>query len=102
MHIISHKKIRQFSLIHPQSENPLENWYRIVKHEEFKTFADVRRLFPSADQVGNFTIFNIGGNKFRLICFIRYETRKIYIRYILTHPEYDTGRWRTDQWFKTT
>jgi len=102
MHIISYKKIRQFSLIHPQSKNSLENWYRIVKHEEFRTFADVRRLFPSADQVGSFTIFNISGNHFRLICVIKYFEKTIYLRHILTHSEYDTGKWRSDKWFRTT
>ena len=102
MHIITHKKIKQFSLTHPQSKNPLESWYRIVKHEEFKNFAEVRRLFPFADQVGNFTVFNINGNHFRLICVIKYFEKKIYIRHILTHAEYNTKKLKSDQWFKTT
>jgi len=60
---------------------------------DFGSFAELRRVFSSADQVGKFTIFNIGGNKYRLIAAIHYNRKKVYIRHILTHAEYDLGRW---------
>ena len=50
--------------------------------------------FDQADQVGKFTIFNIGGNKYRLIAYIVYSAKRIYIRHILTHSGYDKGRWK--------
>jgi len=50
--------------------------------------------FPHADQVGKFTVFNIGGNKVRLIAALHYNRNKIYIRHVLTHEEYDAGKWR--------
>jgi len=99
MHIISYKKIRKFSVKHPDAESPLNHWYRIVKHEEFKMFADVKELFKTADQVQNFVVFNIGGNKYRLIAFIRYQTKCLYIRHILTHKEYNNEKWKKDKWF---
>ena len=102
MHIISHKKIREFYEKHPKAESSLDNWYRIVKNENFKTFADVRCLFPSADLVGNFVVFNIGGNNYRLIAFIDYPMERLYIRHILTHGEYDKGKWKQDKWFRNT
>jgi len=54
----------------------------------------LRETFPSADQVGKLTVFNIGGNKVRLIAAIHYNRGKIYIRAVLTHAEYDEQRWR--------
>ena len=60
-----------------------------MKHTDFDSLADVRRTFPSADRVGRFTVFNIGGNKARLIVAIHYNRKKIYIRHVLTHAEYD-------------
>ena len=69
-------------------------WYQLVKHNNFSTFAHLRETFPSADQVGKLTVFNIGGNKVRLIAAIHYNRRKIYIRAVLAHAEYDERRWR--------
>jgi mRNA interferase HigB len=59
----------------------------LIKSENFTSFADLRTLFPSADQVGNLTVFNIGGNKARLIAAIHYNRHRIYIRAVLTHAE---------------
>jgi mRNA interferase HigB len=56
--------------------------------------AEVRRVIPSADRVGRYTVFNIGGNKARLIAAIHYNRGKVYIRHILTHAEYDRGAWK--------
>jgi mRNA interferase HigB len=102
MHIISYKKIREFCQTHSKAASPLEHWYRIVKHETFGSFADVKRVFPSADAVGNFVVFNIGGNNYRLIAFIRYPLKRVYIRHILTHKAYNRDKWKEDLWFKSS
>ena len=102
MHIISYKKIREFCGKHTAAVRPLNHWYRIVKHEEFKMFTDIKQLFPSADKVGNFVIFNIGGNKYRLMAFIHYRMNRLFIRHIMTHKEYDKGKWKEDKWFNYT
>ncbi len=72
----------------------LAHWYGIIKHSDFSTFAELRALFPSPDQVGKMTVFNIGGNKVRLIAAIHYNRKKVYIRAVLIHTEYDEGRWK--------
>ena len=65
-----------------------------MKTRRFASFVELRQLFPSADQVGNKTVFNIGGNKYRLIAALHYNRNRIYIRAILTHREYDRGNWK--------
>lgn len=94
MHIITRKRLLGFSKKHPDSEEPLNRWYRIIKQSNYNSFAELRKTFPKADQVGKFTVFDIGGNKYRLIAYIVYSSKRIYIRHILTHPEYDKGKWK--------
>ena len=57
---------------------------------------ELRRIIPSTDQVGKFTVFNIGGNKAGLIAAIHYNRQKVYIREILTHNEYNRGTWKEE------
>jgi mRNA interferase HigB len=94
MHIITRKRLLEFTKKHPDCSTALESWYRIVKRTDFNSFTELRQAFPSADKVGNLTVFNIGGNKALLIPAIHYNTHRIYIRHILTHKEYDRGSWR--------
>jgi mRNA interferase HigB len=96
MHIITRKRLLEFAKKHPDCSTALESWYRIVKHTDFNSFAELRQTFPSADIAGNLTVFNVGGKKARLIAAIHYNTHRIYIRYILTHKEYDRGSWRKE------
>jgi len=94
MHIITRKRLLDFAKRHPECKSSLESWYRIIKHSKFNTFAELRKVFPSADQIGKFTVFNIGGNKARLIVAIHYNTQRVYIRHVLTHAEYDRDKWK--------
>ena len=94
MHIITRKRILEFSRKHPEAERPLDRWYRIAKRTHFESFPDLRKTFRSADQVGKLTVFNIEGNRFRLVTYIVYAKKRIYIRDILTHIDYDRGRWK--------
>ncbi len=94
MHVITRKRLNEFAKIHPDTKNALAQWYQLVKANKFSSFAELRQIFPSADQVGNLTVFNIGGNKVRLIAAIHYNRKKVYIRAVLTHPEYDQGKWQ--------
>jgi mRNA interferase HigB len=73
MHIITRKRILEFSKKHPDCSTALESWYRIVKRTDFKSLNELRQTFPSADIVGNVTVFNISGNKARLIAAIHYN-----------------------------
>ena len=94
MHVITRKRLLEFSGKHLDGEESLDRWYRITKHTDFKSFTDLRKTFPQADQVAGLTVFNIGGNKYRLITYIVYTRKRIYIRDVLTHSEYDTGKWK--------
>jgi mRNA interferase HigB len=84
----------EFAEKHPDARVPLSHWYTIVRKTEYASFAELRITFPSADQVGKFTVFNISGNKFGLIVAIHYNRKKVYIRHVLTHAEYSRERWR--------
>jgi len=94
MHIITRKRLLDFSKKYSDSLEPLERWYRIAKHSYYNSFSELRKTFPQADQVGKFTVFNIGGNKFRLITYIVYSAKRIYIRHVLTQDEYSKGNWK--------
>ena len=94
MHVISKKTLREFWELYPKAKSPLEAWFQVAKAAEWESFADVRATFNTADQVGKFTVFDIGGNKFRLIVVIHFNRGKVYIRHILTHAEYDDGKWK--------
>ena len=96
MHVISEKKLRDFWSLHPEAETPLRAWHRIAERETWEKFADVREAYPSADQVGKFTVFNIGGNKFRLIVVIHFNRGKVYVRHVFTHEEYDEENWKDE------
>ncbi len=94
MHLITRKRIIDFAVRNPDTGSALDHWYREMKRRTFTSFAELRQVFPSADQVGNLTVFNIGGNKTRLIAAIHYNRNRLYIRSVLTHREYDVGKWR--------
>jgi mRNA interferase HigB len=94
MHIITRKRLLDFVKKNPACKNGLEAWYRIIRHSKFNTIAELHKVFPSADQVGKFTVFNIGGNKVRLIVAFHYNTQRVNIRHVLTHAEYDRNKWK--------
>ena len=95
MHIISRKALRAFWTQHPDSEEPLSRWFKIMNQTQFHSFSALRHTFPSADKVGKFVVFNIAGNKYRLIVSIHFNRSKVYIRHVLTHQAYDHGGWLT-------
>lgn len=94
MHVISRKALRQFWEQHPDSETPLVRWSKIMQQTDFQNFSDLRAAFPAADKVGDWVVFNVGGNKYRLIASIHFNRGKVYIRHVLTHHEYDKGAWK--------
>jgi mRNA interferase HigB len=96
MRLISRRPLKQFWEEYPDSETGLRHWIKAVEGATWKTFADVRQLFGSADQVGKFIVFNIAGNKYRLIAVIHYDRQRCYVRHILRHKEYDLGKWKEE------
>jgi len=96
MRVISEKALRDFWTIHPDAEKPLRVWYRIAINADWEKPEDVRAVYRDTSQVGKFTVFDIGGNKYRLIVHIHYDRGRIYVRHVLTHPEYDKGEWKKE------
>jgi len=94
MHVISRKALRQFWGRHPESKSSLLHWYQAMTKHDFHNFNEIRATFPTADKVDDFIVFNISGNKYRLITSIHFNRGKVYIRYVLTHSEYDKGAWK--------
>lgn len=89
MHIVTQKRIWEAKEKFPQAASALDGWYRVAKKNTFSNFSDIKRIFNSVDIVGDFYIFDIGGNKLRMITCIFFQSHKIFIREILTHAEYD-------------
>ena len=96
MHVISRKRLRQAAARRADLEEPLDAWFRRVKHAEWRIIAELRRDFPHADAVGGCTVFNIKGNKYRLIAKISYRRGRVYIKHVLAHAEYDKGDWKNE------
>ena len=95
MHVISKRALREFWDRYPDSQTPLRRWFKLITKNSFASFTELRAVFPSVDLVGDLTVFNIGGNKYRLITAIHFNRGKVYVRRVLTHEEYDRGGWRT-------
>jgi mRNA interferase HigB len=99
MRIIKRKPLREFAKHYPDAAEALENWYRVLRKSEWKNLQDVRRVYPHADAVtvgsGKIvTVFNIGGNKYRLIAAIHYNRQRVYVLRILTHSVYGKDLWK--------
>lgn len=90
MHIISKKAIVEFWLQHADAEGPLKAWYDHVKRAHWQTPADIQKDY-GADVIlpDNRAVFNIKGNRYRLVIRVNYAAQSIYIRFIGTHAEYD-------------
>ena len=85
---------------HASAETPLRAWYQVASRAAWQSLDDLRQTYPSADLVERLTVFNIGGNDFRLIVRVEYSRQEIYIRHVLTHAEYDKEDWKRDPWFQ--
>jgi mRNA interferase HigB len=86
--------LNEFAEQYPDTKSALARWYSLMRKSRFSNFVRLREVFPQGDQVGKFTVFDIGGNKVRLIAAVHYNRNKIYIRHVLTHQQYDTGKWK--------
>ena len=89
MHIISKRKLRLYYELNAQSKVPLTDWYQKMKRCSAKNLTELREIFNSADPVNGYTVFNVGGNNYRLITAVHYNTQICYVRLIWTHAEYD-------------
>lgn len=101
MRIIKRTTLTTFTKIHAKAGSPLDAWRRLTEAAKWKNFIETRKTFPNADQVKvesgrTVTIFNVGGNNFRLVTAIHYNTQIVYILRFLTHAEYDKATWKNE------
>ena len=94
MHVITRKRLHVFGALHPDARGPLDVWYRLMRRGRFESPHVVREIFPAADFLGTgLVVFNIGGNKYRLVAQIHYATEtfggRVYVRHVMTHEQYD-------------
>jgi mRNA interferase HigB len=95
MKIISNSALRAFAALYPQADEPLRGWRRVIEKNRFDHWAELKTAFNAIDKVGELTVFDIGGNKYRLITYIRFEKQIVYIKAVLTHRDYDKGAWKS-------
>lgn len=96
MNVISFRRIREFNLLHRDAGSALKAWYTVVKRSRWQNLAELKQTYPSADLVDRYTVFNIKGNKYRLVSRIVYRSQTVFIVAILTHKEYDLGKWKNE------
>ena len=94
MRIIKRGALEQFWQQRSDAKPSLEAWYAVVRGATWRTPAEMKRVYPNADLVGRRTVFNLGGNKYRLIARVNYRTQRVFVLYLLTHAEYDQGSWK--------
>lgn len=99
MRVISRSRLLEFARQHRSAAEALDVWYRLAKKARWKNLSEVRETFRSADAVGNFTVFNIKGNQYRMIVDLDYSRQRIFIKYVLTHKEYDKDVWKRDPYY---
>ena len=89
MHVIAKKALAEFWGRHREAKGPLAAWYKLMRGADCADLTSLRRTFGSADYVAPYTIFDVGGNKYRIVTAIHYNRRKVYIRHVFTHADYD-------------
>ena len=90
MVIISKSALNEFIEKYPSSKEAVLRWHLLCKLSDWSAFEDIKKVFPATDAVGNgLYVFNVGGNKFRIIVRIIFKTRTMFIRFIGTHGQYD-------------
>jgi mRNA interferase HigB len=94
MHIIKRGALEQFWQRRADAKASLESWYAVVRKANWRTPAEMKQVYANADLVGRRTVFNIAGNKYRLIARVNYQTQRVFVLYILTHAEYDKVAWK--------
>ena len=99
MRVIKKSTLRSYWRKHPDAREPLQQWLQITLAADWQSIQDARRDFPHADAAivasgHTVTIFNIGGNKYRLVVAIKYRFGTVYIRDFVTHAEYGSERWK--------
>ena len=94
MRVVGRDIIQEFIQKYPDSQSSLKSWTQAIEANDLKHWNHLKQIFGSADYVKPYTVFNISGNKYRLIALLNFQINTVLIEEILTHSEYDKGKWR--------
>ncbi len=94
MKLISNKALRDFALGHPDAAQPLQDFRHLIEKGAYANFSELKATFASVDKVGDKYVFNIGGNKYRLVAAIAFKPALVWVKAVLTHAQYDKGEWK--------
>ena len=94
MNVISKRGLFERAAKFADARSALQVWFDTAVEAEWRNIGDVRKSFPATDMTGDLAIFNIRGNKYRLIVGMVFQYKRIYVKEFLTHAEYDKGRWK--------
>jgi len=101
--VITWRALREFANKWPAAAGPLRDWHHLASRASWRSFADVKATFGRTEQAKvasgqSVCVFNVGGNKFRLVAFVSYAKGKVYVLRVMTHREYDKGnqQWKND------
>lgn len=97
MRIVGRDTIQAFMEKYPDSRSSLKSWAQAMEANPFKHFNELKQTLGSADYVRPYTVFNISGNKYRLIALVDYQMSTVLVQQILAHSEYDKGKWRKER-----
>lgn len=92
MRVISNKALTDFTELHPLAGEPMQAWRKIIESRTFANFSELKETFNATDRVSNYYVFDVGGNKYRIISAIHFNQQKLFVRSVFTHKEYD--KWK--------
>ncbi len=94
MRIVSRRRLREYWNAHADAEDPLKTWFSTAKRARWGSLVDIQRTYSKAEAVGDYTVFNIKGNTYRLIAKVEYRLQIIFVKEVLTQAEYDKDKWK--------
>lgn len=95
MRVISNRSLIDFAARHPAAAGPMQEWRKIVEATKFANYGDIKRTFNATDRAMDYYIFDIGGNKYRIVTAIHFDKQKLFVRHVFTHKEYDAWNKRS-------
>jgi mRNA interferase HigB len=94
LNVIGKRNLFDKAAKHPDARVALQYWFDAARQAEWHCLEDIRRTYPATGMVGVLAIFNIRGNRYRLIVRMSFRRQRMYIKEFLTHAEYDKGTWK--------
>lgn len=94
MRVITNRRLLDFAARYTDASEPLQAWRKVMEAGNYVNFAELRQMFRSVDRVGDLHVFNIAGNKYRLVAYLHFGRQLCYIKHVLTHVEYDKEGWK--------